>query len=127
MRVFVELISDFVNGVSYFIKDNLRNLATLLNIFLPYIMYFLGQYVFNQRNKIAVGTEILIPIGFAIIIYLIRSYANKIGKGTTIPLPVKRFTQVDDNEEVTVEYNRLQELILYTADLEDWLQRKGLL
>ena len=37
------------------------------------------------------------------------------------------FTEVDDYGEVSIPNNRIQELILYLADLEDWLERKGLL
>ena len=33
----------------------------------------------------------------------------------------------DDYGEVSIPNNRIQELILYLADLEDWLERKGLL
>ena len=120
------MIRDFIHTFKYFIESNLRNLATLLNVSLPYIMFFIGQYVFDYRGKITVGTEILIPIAVCFIIYIIRSYANKIGKGTTIPVPNKRFTEEVEGE-VSVENSRVQELILYLADLEDWFERKGLL
>lgn len=127
MNVLKELVFDFFRTIKYFIESNLRMFASLLNIMLPYIMYFIGQYIFNNRKEFAVGSEILIPLLFCIVIYFIRSYANKIGKGITIPVPNKRFTEVDDNDEVSIEHSRIQELILYTADLEDWLERKGLL
>lgn len=123
----IELIEDFVQAVTYFIKSNLRNFANMLNFILPYLMYFIGQYVFNERGKVEIGAEIFIPLAVCIIIYFIRSYANKIGKGTTIPVPYERFTEVSDEDEVSIENNRIQELILYVADLEDWLERKGLL
>ena len=76
---------------------------------------------------LSVGGEIFIPLIFCILIFFIKSYANKIGKGTTIPIPNKRFTEEDDDGEVSIENRRIQELILYTADLEDWLERKWLL
>lgn len=127
MRIILEIIIDTLQNIAYFIKSNLRNLAMILNISLPYAMYIIGQYVCDQRGKKDIGFEILIPLCVSIIIYFIRSYANKIRKGTTLPLPDKRFTEVDDDGEVTVENSRIQELLLYIADLEDWLERKGLM
>lgn len=116
-----------MQAVHYFITSNLRNFAWILNFILPYVMYVIGQNVCAERGKIAFGGELFIPILFCVITYYIRSYANKIGKGTTIPVPDKRFTEVDDYGEVSIPNNRIQELILYLADLEDWLERKGLL
>ena len=121
------IIIDVVRAVDYFITSNLRNFAWILNFILPYLMYIIGQDVYATRGYIGVGGELLLPIIFCIITYILRSYANKIGKGITIPVPDKRFTEVDDYGEVSIPNNRIQELILYLADLEDWLERKGLL
>ena len=30
-----------------------------------------------------------------------------------------------DDDEVDVEYDRVNDLLLYVADLEDWLEREG--
>ena len=135
MREFVEVFNivydvfvDAFSNIGNFIKSNLRNIALILSIALPYIMYFIGQKMHEERNVITVGSEILIPIIFCILIYVIKSLANKLGKGTTIPLPNKRFTEVDDESgEVSIEHDRVHELLLYIADLEDWFERKGLL
>lgn len=122
-----EVLADALVAVIYFIGSNLRNFANILNIICPYIMYLIGQRAFDLRGKFGIGGELFIPLVFAVIIYLIRQFANKIGKGTTIPIPQKRFTSVDDDGEVSINQNRLQELILYVADVEDWLERHGLL
>ena len=127
LSITLEIVKDIIRNVVYFIESNLRNIANLLNCLLPYIMLFIGQYVYEERGKFAIGGEILIPLYIGLIIYFIKSYANKIGKGTTIPTPQKRFTTIDDDGEVSIENNRIQELILYVSDLEDWLERKGIL
>lgn len=121
------IIVDAIQAADYFITNNLRNFARILNFILPYLMYIIGQNVYATRGYFGIGGELFIPIIFCVIIYVFRSYANKIGKGTTIPVPEKRFTEVDDYDEVSIPNNRIQELILYVADLEDWLERKGLL
>ena len=127
LRITLAIILDVMQAVHYFVTNNLRNFARILSFILPYVMYIIGQNVCAERGKIAFGGELFIPILFCVITYYIRSYANKIGKGTTIPVPDKRFTEVDDYGEVSIPNNRIQELILYLADLEDWLERKGLL
>ena len=121
------IIVDVVRVADYFITSNLRNFAWILNFILPYLMYIIGQDVYATRGYLGIGGELLIPVVFCVITYALRSYANKIGKGTIIPVPDKRFTEVDDYGEVSIPNNRIQELILYLADLEDWLERKGLL
>lgn len=126
-NIIIEITIDTLVNVAYFVKNNLVNFANILSLILPYVMYFVGQYIASNRGGISVGWEICIPIVFVVTIYYLRSTANKLGKGITIPIPDKRFTQVDDDGEVSVEHKRVQELLLYTADLEDWLERKGLL
>lgn len=127
LRIIIEITIDVVNNLTYFIKNNLIAFANILNLILPFLMYFCGQEVALNRNTIAVGGEIFLPLLFIVLVFYIKSIANKIGKGMTLPLPEKRFTQVDDDGEVNIENKRLHELILYVADLEDWLERKGML
>ena len=127
LRITLAIIIDAVRAIDYFITSNLRNFAWLLNFILPYVMYLIGQNVYDKRGCFGIGSEVFIPIIFCVIIYYLRSYANKIGKGTTIPVPDKRFTGVADDGEISIPNNRIQELILYLADLEDWFERKGLL
>lgn len=125
--ILCEITFDILRATGYFIKNNLRVFASLLDLLLPYVMYFVGQYVCEKLGYLNVGAEVLIPLGFVVVIYYLRSTANKLGKGITIPIPNKRFSKVDEDGEVTIENRRVPELILYIADLEDWLERKGLL
>lgn len=128
IRLVSEIITDAYNNIKYYILKNLVNFSNILSyLIIPYLMYVIGQLLAIDRGYIAVGSEILIPAIAIVIAYFFRSAANKKGKGITVPIPNKRFTQVDDDGEVSIENNRLEELILYTADLEDWLERKGLL
>lgn len=125
LRILLEITYEaFYNAVN-FVCNNMMNFANILNLLLPFIMYFMGQKVAN--GKFHIGPEIIIPIVFFVIIYYAKNMANKLGKGITIPVPKKRFTEEGDEGEVSVENNRLQEMLLYMADLEDWLERKGLL
>lgn len=120
-NVIIDITLDVFRNVAYFLKNNLMNIASVLNFILPFGMYFIGLYTGSFD-----WVYLVVPIAFAVIGYYIKSAANKLGKGITIPIPSKRFTNVDEDGEVTVETGRIQELILYTADLEDWMERKGL-
>ena len=126
-KILVEITYETFCGFGYFIKSNLVTFANFLNLIAPYVMYFIGQQVMFNRGGFAVGGEIFVPLVFVVIIYYLKSTANKMRKGITIPVPEKRFTSVDDDGEVTIENRRIQELILYLADLEDWMERKGIL
>ena len=87
LKITLAIVLDVVQAIYYFVTNNLRNFARILNFSLPYIMYIIGQNVSAERGKIAFGGELFIPILFCVVTYYIRSYANKIGKGTTIPVP----------------------------------------
>ena len=106
------------------IGRNLRNLALLLQIGLPYLMWYLGAYLYEERGEFAVGGELFVPLAVFLVIYFIGSFANHIGKGERIPVPEKRFTEVDDGE-VSIPVSRQDEMLFYLADLEDYLERKG--
>ena len=126
-KILWEITCETICSFTYFIKNNLVTFANLLNLLAPYMMYFIGQYAALGRHDIGVGGEIFTPLIFLVIIFYLKSTANKLGKGITIPLPDKRFTMVDDDGEVSIEHRRIQELLLYMADLEDWMERKGVL
>lgn len=99
----------------------------ILEIMLPYIMLFIGQDVYEQRGEKLIGGEVFVPIIVWIVSYYSHSLARTLGKGKNVPVPMKRFTEVDEDGQVSVEQKRLQELLLYVADVEDWLEKKGLL
>lgn len=126
-NVLYDATVDALATIVAFILNNLLNFARILNTILPYLMYFIGMWAMDQRGRYTIDLELIIPIVFTIVIYYLKSSANKIGKGITVPIPTKRFTEVDDEGEVSIEHDRLQELLLYVADLEDWLERKGIL
>ena len=123
LRIMFEITIDILRNFAYFVKNNLVNLAYILNLALPYAMYFIGR----NSSESPIGIEVCVPLAFIVAIYYLKSAANKLGKGISIPIPSKRFTEVDNDGEVSIEHKRIQELLLYVADLEDWLQRKGLL
>lgn len=122
-----EIMIDSLHAVTYFLTSNMRNFANILNVSCPYLMYFLGQYVQIGNFEFIYNGMLVIPVVVVMITYFLHSAANKTGKGNACPVPAKRFTSVDEDGEVSIEHSRIQELILYMADLEDWMERKNIL
>lgn len=123
-----ETFVDCLYTLQLFIEDNLRNFTLILRFILPYLMLFIGNKVYEQRNGFAIGGEIFIPIIAFLLIYYINKFTNKIGKGNKTPIPNERFTSKGEEEgEVVFNTDREEELILYVYNLENYLERKGLL
>lgn len=125
-RITMEIVSDAIYGTLYFVENQLYNFSNIIYFLLPYAMLFTGEYTYKFRNEYAVGGEVFLPLFALFIIWVLRSYANRLGKGIDVPVPERRFTSVNDDGEVSVSRDRINELLLYTADLEDWLERKGI-
>lgn len=113
-------------SIKYAAKRSLGKAGWLLLIALPYAMYFLGQSEALRRGEFAIGGEILIPIAIVLLAAFLISLNNKLGNGYDMPLPEKRFTEITSDGEVNVDMNRQQELLLWTADVEDWAERMGM-
>lgn len=122
-----EITIDFLHATAYFLTSNMRGFANMLSVSCPYLMYFIGQYVQSGSYKFIYNYFLFIPIAIVLVTYYLHSAANKTGKGNACPVPVKRFTTVSEEGEVSIEHARLQELLLYVADLEDWMERKNIL
>jgi hypothetical protein len=126
LKVVADVTKSMFSDITYFLTFNARYLAVLIEVACPFGMLFLGQHLALERGYVGVGGEIAIPIIVVLVVYYMKEISNRFNKGTRIPIPHKRFTEVDiESGEVNVRQDRLQELILYLADLEDWLERKG--
>ena len=123
IHILSEITMDIFRNIRYWFDNNVRNFPTILNIILPYLMYYLGVKLKTRQIYLV----LCVPVIIYLISYYSKSYANKINKGSAIPVPSKRFTQEDEFGEVSIDQDRISELILYMADLEDFLSRKGLL
>lgn len=61
-----------------------------------------------------------------VLMYVVTNYIEySDSKGLDIPVPAERFTKVTEDDMVTIDSSRLQELLVYTSELEDWLEFNG--
>lgn len=109
------------------IANGIANAGNVLLASGPFVMLLVGEYAFAERGYWAVGGEVVLPFVFVIAGFALKSYARVSGTDhSDIPVPYRRFTNVDYNGgQVDVDYDRVQEMILYMADLEDWFDRNG--
>ena len=124
-RLCIEVIKDTIDSVNYWFTKNLIVLTNIVLLLCPYAYMYLAAVLTVQRGYVAIGSEYLIPLLITATCGMLKGVANKLGKGVTVPVPAKRFTQVESDGEVTIPVERSEELILYMADLEDWLERQG--
>lgn len=127
MQLLKTIIVETISAVIVWLHNNLRNIANVLGVVCPYVTGYVVLSVYRARGHFAVGGEWFIPLIFWLVTYLLRAIVNKTGKGTSIPRPKKRFTEVTEDGEVSVPMDRSEEMILYLCDLEDWMERKGLM
>lgn len=122
--MFITIIKEMVRSVINEIKNSLYSVSTFIIFILPYFMLLIGEYVYKIRNTFDVGSEFFIPIVTFIIVIFIRKYVrNKKAEG--MPIPKERFTHVDEDEVVSIERGSLVSMMLYVAELEDYLERQG--
>ena len=99
-------------------------LPTLVLYFIPYAIiassYFVGCSAIASMNMFWL-TVLAQGICFVTSKYLKYSEVEDTG----FPVPAKRFTTEYEDGEVTVEKSRLQEMILYVSEVEDWLESSG--
>lgn len=127
MEILAEVISDLLVALKRGAIRNTNTFATLLVIACPYISMLAVISAYRSRGYFGVGSEWFVPLVFLIVACILRSVANKTGNGLDVPVPKRRFTNIEDDGEITIDADRSEELILYMADIEDWLERRRLM
>ena len=127
IKILRAVIGEMLSVVVYVLSTSIYPISKLLIIALPYVMYLIGAEMYKVRGYFAIGGEVFIPIVLFLISWFLKSFADKIGKGEAPPVPSERFTTEDGDGEVSCEYSRMQEMLLFVNDYEKWLERKGLL
>lgn len=131
MRAFISFMRDTFKEFGFVIDSLSKYTSNLILFITPYFMFWRGV-IFTDCSFKQVCKEcwviLLVPIAMMIIASFIKYYANMIGKGDMCPIPVERFTEIDEeNGIVSIDNSRVQEMILYVGDVEEFLKRKGYL
>ena len=105
----------------YTISSAAYPLYKLIIFLLPYCMYYLAL-----KKPISEYLALIIPICFYLLSYILKLISDASGKGDITPVPSELFTTEIDGE-VSVDRDRLSELLIFVNDYEKYLKRKGLL
>lgn len=99
-------------------------LLTVVVYIVPYAViassYFCGCSAVASLNMFWL-TVLAQAVCFTVSKYLKYSEVEDTG----FPVPAKRFTSEHRDGEVSIENSRLQEMIIYVCDVEDWLESSG--
>ena len=126
-----KFFSELLFEVKYVVNSSVNYFGKFLIFVMPYVMFYVGLKVkggtFVEMFKGYNWALLLIPVLVSIVATYMKWYADVVGKGDNVPRPTKRFTEVSDDGVVSVEYDRMQEMLLYVADVEDYLKKRGIL
>lgn len=125
-KVIKKMVKDLLYGFYVFVE---KWLPKLIDIMIPFMSLILGAATFEMRGQFSIGSEWGLVALLELISYLLKRYArqDRIYNEFDLPIPAKRFTQNVGGGEYQVDTERLQEMILYVADVEDWLKDNDLL
>lgn len=108
--------------------DCLPKVASKLPVFvlclLPYVIIASAWFV---SCSVVVLTNMLwlTVIAQVVCFFMVKYLKYSEVEDTSFPIPSKRFTSESRDGEVTIENSRLQEMIIYVCDVEDWLESSG--
>lgn len=99
-------------------------LPMLVLYFMPYVI--IASALFTGCSVVASMNMFWLTVLAQSVCFITSKYLKYSGvEDTGFPVPPKRFTSESRDGEVTVENSRLQEMILYVCDVEDWLESSG--
>ena len=120
-------VIEIIYDMFYYLEKTICLWSTAVNLACPYCMWYVTVELYNARGEFKVGGEIFIPVLFIFISNVLRNLTVRRNLGNAIPVPRKRFTKEEGSGEYSIEEDRIQEMILYVADVEEYLSRKGML
>ena len=116
IKTYLHLVLKSALGIAKYVCKTIR--FTIAYIVLVILL------VFGISTKTIIVC-FLIPLLVWITTSIVGIYLNNKGIGERFPIPQERFTEKLPDGEVRLRNDRLQELILYMKDLEDWFENNG--
>ena len=92
--------------------------------FIPYAVIASSYY--SGSSAVASLNMFWLTVLAQVVCFIVSKYLKYSEvEDTGFPVPVKRFTSESRDGEVSIENRRLQEMIIYVCDVEDWLESSG--
>lgn len=118
VSIIAGIIKDTVQSFTLWIHNHTKQIAEVIDMLYPYLIAYL------VAGELRPNVGWFLPPLFWCIVYVLKMYAKRTGKGISVPKPVTRFTEVSEDGEITIPTTRIEELILYMCDLEDWFEKE---
>ena len=117
-NVFSETLFEMYNNAKYALIHELNKIAIFIQIIIPLILLKMN------KNMIVLFIVSCVLTAF---IYYIKEVGYKLNHTNErgFPVPVERFTKIDNNGFVYIPENMTQNAILYLSDIEDYLESRG--
>lgn len=111
----------------YYCKKTVESAPTLFNIIdvIIVVTAFEAGYLNGGLHGEVAALALLIIM--LVVVKVSRKFFSQVLSvgGDDVPTPAERFTDVDEDGMVSVRNERIQELLLYVSEVEDYLERKG--
>ena len=125
-KLVVNILRSFAGKAGDVIASSIGPVGTLILWLSPIACTAAGAYAYAQRGYSAVGGEVFLAVMLPALGFFLRSVASaRDNFESGMPVPRRRFTEEYEDGRVDVDYDRLQEMVLYVADIEDWLDAHG--
>lgn len=122
MKILKKVFKELFAEAKFFVKRNIKFWVSMAFVLNPTIMMFLCEY-----EVVSFDFSVTMMLTIHAVLCLLKKGIEVCGLDNDIPVPNERFTEISEDGEVSVNYERLQEMLIYMADLEDYLEMKGLL
>ena len=116
------------NGARDWMKTSLPKTASKLPVLVLYLLPYaaIAAALFTSFSSVVLSNMFWLTVLAQATCFITSKYLKYSEvEDTGFPVPVKRFTSESRDGEVTVENSRLQEMIIYVCDVEDWLESSG--
>lgn len=116
------IIVEMIMTMLFVIKSNLYSMLVIIELMSPFIILKISKSLgIDILNISMIALWLLIYL----VIYILKRLVNKQSYGYEFPVPRKRFTSCDGVGEYSINNDDIQEVILYLADVEDFLEKTG--
>lgn len=114
-----------VKAIKTYISNILNGSLKIAKYVFKSLRFITPYFLLLTKDYLPLWLLLVIPVIVWVITSVANIYLNQKNLGDRIPVPEQRFTEDLGDGEIVVKNDRIQELILYTYDVEEWLKEKG--
>ena len=116
--VLLQTFAELFAALKYGFIEELDKIAIVIQILMPIVI---------AKTDLSISEMLLVSLGLVVLVKYIKEVGYKLNHVTErgFPIPMKRYTEIDENGFIGIKETETQEAILYLCDVEDYLKSKG--